>query len=313
MLLVTLAWDVRFAGRLPVRDRSGETPAAWADVLGLLGRPHRLHAHPHPDLVVRDPFDALLSNGRVRAVEEEVREDVVLLLLLSLVLDRRDHREGRNGCTVGDVDLVRLVGDDRAQRTEALRRNVGEPARRTLVSGDPSLAHQLVEAARDGRRDDLVVQVDLLRHELHGLGHNGSKHSMSVMLPSRCARQRTFTRSPLATRPSTACNIDVSAPSSFTSAHANGRCSGCLRIGCSTHVACSTTPESDTSTSSLSTPSPVSGSYSSGGQRTWPSFVREPRTLPSRSAVKKAPMTGPRLRLYGNSRVKLGTAKSRTH
>jgi hypothetical protein len=53
-----------------------------------------------------------------------------------------------------------------------------------------------------------------------------------------------------------------------------------------------TTPDCPTSTSSP-TSSYVMGSYSVGGTTTRPLGVVAPMIFPSRSPVKKAPMTGP--------------------
>ena len=85
---------------------------------------------------------------------------------------------------------------------------------------------------------------------------------------------------------------DVSAPSKRTSTQANGDCSGCFGRGRGTHDHAVTVPSGPTSTISVVS-SPVSGSYSVGGTMTLPPVPRMPTTFPSRSPVKKAPMTGP--------------------
>jgi hypothetical protein len=99
---------------------------------------------------------------------------------------------------------------------------------------------------------------------------------------------------------SSACSIEVSAPSSRTSAHANGRSKGCCSIGSVTHANRSTEPVPETSTVST-IGSAVSGSYSVGGTSTFPLAVRAPTMRPSRSPWRNSPITGPELRRYGNS------------
>ena len=94
----------------------------------------------------------------------------------------------------------------------------------------------------------------------------------------------------------------MSAPSSFTSAHAKGFCSGWRGRGLSTHDHVVTTPAVPTSTSSP-TGSLVSGSYSDGGTRTRPAAVLAPRMRPSRRPARKRPSTGPTLRRYVYSRT----------
>ena len=129
---------------------------------------------------------------------------------------------------------------------------------------------------------------------------------MSAIAPIRSAagRNRTVTRSPVARASgpplSTTWSIAVSAPSRRMSAHANGFWSGCLGSGLATHAHDSTVPPGPTSTSSPVS-SPVFGSYSVGGTMTEPPDPRTPSSLPSRSPVRNAPMTGPTEREYGYS------------
>ena len=92
----------------------------------------------------------------------------------------------------------------------------------------------------------------------------------------------------------------MSAQSSRMSAQANGCGSGCLGSGCATQAHDSTAPPGPTSTISPVS-SPVVGSYSVGGTITLPPDPVAPRNRPSRSAVRKAPMTGPTDREYGYS------------
>ena len=92
--------------------------------------------------------------------------------------------------------------------------------------------------------------------------------------------------------PSTTCTMAVSAPSSWMSANANGRSSGWLGLGVSTHVHEVTTPSGPTSTSSGSTDAPVAGSYSSGGERVR-SPAREASNRPASRPSRYAPITGP--------------------
>ena len=130
---------------------------------------------------------------------------------------------------------------------------------------------------------------------------------MSAMAPirSETGRNRTVTRSPLdrLSGPplSTTWRRAVSAPSRRMSAQANGRCSGCLGSGRETQAQDSTAPPGPTSTISPVS-SPVVGSYSVGGTMTDPPDPCTPNNFPSRSPVRKAPITGPTEREYGYSR-----------
>ena len=99
---------------------------------------------------------------------------------------------------------------------------------------------------------------------------------------------------------STACSIEVSAPSGFTSAHAKGWSNGCRSWGSNTHAQVVTSPPGPTSTISVSS-SAVTGSYSVGGTITWPWLPLMPTSTFSRRPVRKAPMTGPVVRLKGYS------------
>ena len=70
--------------------------------------------------------------------------------------------------------------------------------------------------------------------------------------------------------------------------------------GGSTHVHDTMLPVEDTSTTSLSG-SLVTGSYSTGGTITVPSARRMPTRTASRRPVRKAPTTGPVVRMNGYS------------
>jgi hypothetical protein len=82
------------------------------------------------------------------------------------------------------------------------------------------------------------------------------------------------------------------APSRVTRANAKGRSSGWPATGSGTHDHEATVPTDDTSTNSV-VAWWVTGSYSSGGTTTSPSEVRPATITPSRSPVRKRPMTGP--------------------
>ncbi len=122
------------------------------------------------------------------------------------------------------------------------------------------------------------------------------------MAPTRSAAQRTVTRAPVAMASgepaSTAWSIGAPAPSSWTSAQANGRSSGLPSFGRGCQDQVTTVPVADTSAHSVHG-SPVTGSNSSGGTCTVPlrSFV--PSSRPSRSEVKKRESVVPTVRLYG--------------
>ncbi len=124
----------------------------------------------------------------------------------------------------------------------------------------------------------------------------GSKHAMSWIRPVRSSAHRTRPRMPVLIASgepaSTACRIEVSAPSSFTSAQANGWLSGWPSMGSGIHDQLTTVPVSETSTKSV-IGSCVAGSNSGGGTWTRPSEPRAPMTFRSRRAVTNAPMVGP--------------------
>src|SRR5680860_694835 len=126
---------------------------------------------------------------------------------------------------------------------------------------------------------------------------SGTNAATSRIEPPRSARQRGSTRIPtdIASGPSTstAWSIGVSAPSSRTSANANGSSSGDLvGRGSATHVHAVTAPPGPTSTNSP-IGSAVVGSYSSGGTITRPSLARAPTISASRSPVRNRPTIGP--------------------
>ena len=119
---------------------------------------------------------------------------------------------------------------------------------------------------------------------------------MSVMAPVRSAAQRTWTRIPVlissGEATSTACRKGRVAPSRVTRAKAKGRSRGWSLTGSGTQVQDVTVPTGETSTKSV-VASWVTGSNSSGGTTTSPAEVRPATTTPSRSPVRKRPMTGP--------------------
>ena len=91
---------------------------------------------------------------------------------------------------------------------------------------------------------------------------------------------------------SSACSIGVSAPSSRTSAQANGRSRGWPGSGSAIQAQETTSPVGPTGTHS-SSGSAVTGSCSCGGTSTRPSRARMPSTRPSRRPDRKRPRTGP--------------------
>src|SRR5205807_3414352 len=199
-----------------------------------------------------------------------------------------------------------------------------------LVAHGAALAEDLplLDAAQEHRLgvpgDVPVAQldrrVDLLDDVVGGsvgVGHqssSGTNASMSWMSPTRSSRQRGFTRIPVRMRDSspasTTCRRAVPAPSRPMSAHAKGWSSGCWSRGWLTHSQVVTSPAGPTSTrSETASSSPVSGSYSVGGQITWPSWARMPRNRRSRRAAMNRPMMGPTERAYGYSRM-LGASRT---
>ena len=91
---------------------------------------------------------------------------------------------------------------------------------------------------------------------------------------------------------SSACRKGRSAPSRVTSTKAKGRSKGCPATGSDTQLHEVTVPVGSTSTKSV-VGSWVTGSNSGGGSTTVPSDVRPATRTPSRSPVRKRPMTGP--------------------
>jgi hypothetical protein len=127
---------------------------------------------------------------------------------------------------------------------------------------------------------------------LGGSSPAGSKHSMVRMLGEGAGAQRTRTRMPVCTVPSTACSRHVSAPSRRMNAHANGRSSGWPSSGDGSQHQVTTVPSRATSTSSSGAIC-VTGSYSNGGTCTRPSAARAPRIRCSASPARNRLSTGP--------------------
>src|SRR6266511_659220 len=276
--------------------------------LALLGRrPHRLDAHAHVDVLGLGLLDEV-HHPDVGSVEQDRRRHVGDLHLL--VVERHvDDAEGGDGSLVADLDLF---GErDPVGRARAAGRAVHLVAHRAALPEDLALLdaaqeHRLgvpgdVPVAQLDRRVDLI---DDLFGRVGGRGSvrhycsSGTNASTSWISPTRSVRQRGWTRMPVRMRDSspasTTCRSAVSAPSRPMSANANGWSSGCWSRGWLTHAQVVTSPFGPTSTrSSTVSSSPVSGSYSVGGQTTWPSLARMPRNLPSRRAVMNRPMIGP--------------------
>ena len=98
----------------------------------------------------------------------------------------------------------------------------------------------------------------------------------------------------------------VSAPSGRTSAQRERMVERMLRdADRSPTPSVVTSPPGPTSTSSVRS-SPVSGSYSTGGTSTRPSLALMPTSTRSRRPVRKAPITGPVVRLNGYSMGRAG-------
>src|SRR2546430_5465033 len=288
---------------------------AFQGGLALLGRrPHRLDPHAHVDVLGLGLLDEV-HHPDVGPVEQDRRRHVGDLH--PLVVERHVHDTERgDGALVADLDLVGKR--DAVGRARAAGRAVDLVAHGAALPEDLAL----LDAAQEHRLcvpgDVPVAQldrrVDLLDDVVGGgvgVGHqasSGTNASTSWMSPTRSSRQRGCTRMPVFMRDSspasTTCSSAVSAPSRPMSAHANGRSSGCWSRGWWTHAHVVTSPPGPTSTrSSTDSSSPVSGSYSVGGQITWPSLARMPRNLRSRRAVMKRPMMGPTDRAYGHSRM----------
>src|SRR4051812_34937386 len=256
-----------------------------------VGVVHPDRLDPHADVDVGD-LDLLqqVHDRQVAAVEQDQRARVGHLHPLPVELHVHDAERG-DGALVRELD-----GDGRGDAVgwaRATGRHVDLPAdgaalAEDLLAGDPlqeaggRTARGVQVAQLRGRADAAhllhVAQALGKRDLCHQADPSGTKHSMSLMWPSRSARQRGVTRMPVliaSTLPaSTACSIGESAPSGWISAHANGWSSGCFGIGSRTHAHVVTTPPGPTSTMSVSG-SEVSGSYSIGGTSTRPAFVLE--------------------------------------
>src|SRR6266540_5982436 len=293
--------------------------------LALLGRrPHRLDPHAHVDVLGLGLLDEV-HHPDVGAVEEDRRRHVGDLHLL--VVERHvDDAERGDGSLLADLDRL-LPQRHAVRRARAAGRAVdlvahGAPLAEDLALLDAAQEHRLrvsgdVPVAQLDRRVDLLD--DLFgpaggRGSLRHYCSSGTNASTSWISPTRSARQRGWTRMPVRMRDSspasTTCRSAVSAPSRPMSANANGWSSGCWSRGRLTQAHVVTSPFGPTSTrSSTESSSPVSGSYSVGGQTTWPSLARMPRNLPSRRAVMNRPMIGPTEREYGYSRM-LGASRT---
>src|SRR3954451_11608797 len=314
VVLVCVVVSVRLTGRPEVLD------VAEVGLAVRLVDPDGLDPHAEPHLV----GVALLDQEHRRdvgAVEPDPRADV-----RRLEPGARDpgDAEGADGALAGERAL--LVGRYPAHRARAARRHGGLLATGAALADDLALLHRAQEPRRRHPRRVGEVEVDRRlddRHVTGRLAHSATsvsapasgrtKHARSRIDPTRWSAQRALTRMPVRIAPgsatSTAASRPVSAPSSWTSAHANGRSSGWPRRGVSFHAQVVTTPSSATGTisdrSSLGT-----GSYSAGGTRTRPSAARTPTICRSRSAVMKAPMTGPVDRVYVYSMVWSATSTS---
>src|SRR5262249_30021949 len=252
----------------------------------------------------------------VGPVEQNRRRHVGDLHLL--VVERHvDDAERGDGPLVADLDRL-LAERDAVRRARAAGRAVD------LVAHGAALAEDLalLDAAQEQRLrvpgDEPVAQLDRrvdLRDDVFGHhASSGTNASTSWMSPTRSSRQRGVTRMPVFMRDSspasTTCSSAVSAPSRPMSAHAKGRSSGCWSRGFVTHAHVVTSPLGPTSTrSSGVSSSPVSGSYSVGGQITSPSLARMPRNRRSRRPAMNRPMIGPTERAYGYSRM-LGASRT---
>ena len=133
----------------------------------------------------------------------------------------------------------------------------------------------------------------------------------------RSSFQRAVTRIPVdiaSIEPaSTACIIAVSAPSSFTSANANGFAVGACRSARSPRPTISTTPPGPDG-DEIGRVERVAGiGVPLGGWHQHPAVGRaDPEDLPSRKPVRNGPTTGPRVRVYGNSMTWVEIGRSAT-
>src|SRR6266566_4380500 len=289
--------------------------------LAILGRrPHRLDPHAHVDVLGLGLLDEM-HHPDVGPVEEDRRRHVGDLHLL--VVERHvDDAERGDRALGADLDL--FAEGDAVGRARAARRAIdlvthGAALPDDLPLLDAAQEHRLgvpgdVPVAQLDRRVDLL---DDVAGGGVGVGHqpsSGTNASTSWMSPTRSARQRGCTRMPVRMRDSspasTTCRSAVSARSRPMSAQAKGWSRGCWSRGWLTHAQVVTSPAGPTSTrSATASSSPVSGSYSVGGQITWPSLARMPRNRRSRRAAMNRPMMGPTERAYGYSRM-LGASRT---
>src|ERR1019366_1127497 len=235
----------------------------------------------------------------VCAVEEDLGADVGDLD--SLTGERHVHHAVRgDGPRVGQFDGV--LGGDPVDRAGAAGGGVHLLALRAALADEDSPFQPVQVRALGHARGEDVVETDRRRHHGDRFAHEppptATKCAMSLTWPTRseAGMNSGRTRIPVTTSVLFAAGMtwrnEVSAPSKRTSTQANGVCSGCLGRGRGTHDQDVTVPSGPTSTISVVV-SPVAGSYSVGGTMTLPPVPRIPTTLPSRSPVKKAPITGP--------------------
>src|SRR6478609_620800 len=169
-------------------------------------------------------------------------------------------------------------------------------ARRNVLSGSEAVCWISIEVGTTSIVTGSRSSVDSVESSTDSSTSLSSKYAMSVIAPTVSSAQCTCTRAPVlmaSDEPaSTACSMAVSAPPSFTSAHANGRSSGWPSNGSGCHVHDTTVPTLATGTTSVRG-AYVTGSYSAGGTCTRPSEPRTPTTCRLRSAVKNALSTEP--------------------
>ena len=116
-----------------------------------------------------DVGEPLLADGAVGAVDQDAGQRVVLPLLLAVVLDRREHREGGDGARVGELHLVASGPMATTQSGQNARgRHEHQAARRAPLAHDAARPELVAEALRQRAHPHGVVEGDELLHEPDG-------------------------------------------------------------------------------------------------------------------------------------------------
>ena len=255
------------------------------------------HAHARPRR------GALLDEEHRRdvgAVERDPRRDVRQLRRPGLGM-----RVTQNVVTRAGVrEHHALVG--RRRRRSGTRRAAARTPSGTRAALAEDLPFSSERRNRDGARPACRCSRagSASRRSVTGLGScvaasarlDGSKHSMSVIAPTRSSAQRALTRMPVASRRAAGVDRVQHRGVGAVELDQRPRERPVERLPAARRV----DPRPGRDDARVGRPrrarsrsSPVTGSYSAGGTSTRPSAARTPTIRRSRSAVRNAPMIGP--------------------